>query len=155
QDLHAVMDQRRWQGRAQVTRGTSLLAKLIATIMRFPPATADTPLTVTMVREGEAEVWTRNFNGRRFRSTLRIRHGQMTERFGLMTFTIGLNVRDNTLHYPVTAGRIAGLPLPRALLPRSDATETADGPRARFDVALSLPLIGAIVRYQGWLEPAS
>ncbi len=154
-DLHAVMTHRRWQGRARVTRGRGLMARIVATVMRFPPASDDTPLNVTMARRGMAEVWTRDFAGRRFRSTLRLQGGQMTERFGLLTFTIALRVQNGALHYPVTAGHCLGLPIPAFALPCSDTTETADGRRACFDVALSLPYIGAIVRYQGWLEPAT
>jgi hypothetical protein len=154
QDLHAVMSHRRWQGHARVTRGRGLMARLIATIMRFPPETGDTPLTVTMERRGQTERWIRNFNGRRFQSTLRLDKGRLTERFGVLTFTIALQVQDGKLHYPVTHGWLAGIPLPRWALPRSDTQEGTNGPHATFDVALSLPLIGAIVRYQGWLAPA-
>lgn len=129
QDLHAVMSHRRWQGRAEVTRGRGILARVIATIMRFPPDSRDTPVTVTMERQGTTECWTRDFNGRRFRSTLRWNGQRMTERFGALTFTIALQVRDGKLHYPVTQGWCLGIPLPRWSLPRSDTTEAADGPR--------------------------
>jgi hypothetical protein len=154
QDLHTVMSHRRWQGRAKVTRGRGLMARLIAAIMRFPPETDDTPLTVTMERHNDTERWTRNFNGRRFHSTLRWHQNRLTERFGLLTFTIALQAQVGKLHYPVTQGWLAGIPLPRWTLPRSDTTESTDGPHPTFDVALSLPLIGTIVRYQGWLAPA-
>ena len=154
-DLHAVMTQRRWQGRARVTRGRGMLARIVAVVMRFPPMVADTPLTVTMDRRGEVEVWTRDFAARRFRSTLRLHRGQMTERFGLLTFAIALQVRDGALHYPVVKGWFCGMPLPRWSLPRSDTVESAEGARATFDVGLSLPMVGAIVRYQGWLEPTA
>jgi Domain of unknown function (DUF4166)/Saccharopine dehydrogenase NADP binding domain len=154
-DLHAVMTQRRWQGRARVTRGRGLLARSVAGVMRFPPETADTPLTVTMERQGDAEVWVRDFAGRKFRSTLRLHKGRMTERFGLLRFAIALHVQDGALYYPVTKGWFCGVPIPRWALPRSDTAEGADGLRATFDVGLSLPLIGPIVRYQGWLEPVA
>ena len=82
----------------------------------------------------------------------------MTERFGPFTFTLALQVTDGRLRFPVIAGRVGRVPLPRAILPRSVATEwqeeTPDGPRARFDVALSLPIAGPLVRYQGWVRPA-
>lgn len=153
-DLHAVMTNRRWQGRARVTRGKGLMARIVAAVMRFPPESADVPLTVTMERRGDAEVWTRDFAGRKFRSTLRLHQGQMTECFGLLTFAMALQVQDGTLHYPMTAGWVCGVPMPRWALPFSDTAEGADGAHATFDVALSLPLIGGIVRYQGWLAPA-
>jgi hypothetical protein len=79
----------------------------------------------------------------------------MTERFGALRFAIGLQVRDGALHYPVTAGWAFGIRVPRALLPISAATETGADGRAQFDVALALPWVGPIVRYQGWLTPAS
>jgi hypothetical protein len=154
QDLHSVMDQRCWTGQAQVTRGAGWLARVVAWIMRFPPAGAAVPLTVRMERRGETERWTRDFAGRKFRSTLRLRDGQMTERFGILTFTIGLQVQDGALHYPVTAGRALGIPIPAFALPRSVTTETAGADRAQFDVGLHVPLIGLIVRYRGWLTPA-
>ena len=41
-------------------------------------------------------------------------------------------------------------------MPKSETFEEVgkDG-RFRFDVSISLPLIGLLVRYRGWLEPAS
>ena len=123
-------------------------------VMRFPPEAADVPLTVRMDRRGDAEVWIREFAGCRFRSTLRLHRGQMTERFGALTFAIALRVQGGVLQYPVTKGWFLGIPMPRWALPRSDTAEGADGGRATFDVALSLPVIGPVVRYQGWLVPA-
>ena len=80
----------------------------------------------------------------------------MTERFGPFTFHLGLHVTtDGALHYPVVAGRLGPLPLPRWFLPGSNASERARDGRFRFDVTLKAPLTGGlIVRYEGWLEPA-
>lgn len=80
----------------------------------------------------------------------------MSERFGAFTFGIGLRVGEGALHFPVTRGRLGPLPLPRPLLPESRATESAEDGRFRFDVELRAPLgLGPIVRYRGWLAPAS
>lgn len=154
QALHQVIDLGRWQGEAQVARGTGRLSRLVCRLFGFPAATAATPVEVTMERRGEAEVWTRRFGSRVFLSVMRARKGQMTERFGPFTFTLGLAVEGDALRFPVVAGRLGPVPLPRRLLPQSVAQETADGVRACFDVKLSLPLAGLLVRYRGWLEPA-
>ena len=46
------------------------------------------------------------------------------------------------------------LGLPRFLAPRSDTREYQDEQgRFRFDVRLSLPLIGLLAHYRGWLMP--
>ncbi|MFG1346590.1 DUF4166 domain-containing protein [Xanthobacter autotrophicus DSM 431] len=156
-DLHTVVDLRRWRGMAEVSNGPGRLARLVRMLMRFPKAGRAVPVEVTMERLGEGEVWTRSFAGRRFRSHLSCRPegaGGVRERFGPFSFDIGLSVRDGRLLYPVAAGRLFGLPLPRALLPVSTSFEEADDAgRATFDVAIALPLAGAIVRYRGWLRP--
>ena len=49
-------------------------------------------------------------------------------------------------------GWLFGLPLPRWLLPRSEAREYVEDDRFHFDVAIDAPLgIGRLVRYRGWL----
>ncbi len=153
-DLHRVIDRRHWAGRAEVTQGSGWLARVAAGVMRFPPSAADVPVTVRMDRTGGTEVWTRDFAGRRFRSHLRQeRDGGMTERFGPLRFGIGLRAAGGRLEYPVTAGWFLGIPLPRFLLPRSASAEAVDDEgRATFDVALSHPATGLIVRYRGLLE---
>jgi len=57
------------------------------------------------------------------------------------------------LHYDVVAGRFLGLPLPKALLPRSETAETVVEGVFRFDVCLSLPFFGLLAHYRGWLKP--
>jgi Domain of unknown function (DUF4166) len=153
-DLHQLADCRRWTGRARITRGEGLLARLTARLMRFPRAAADIPVTVTMTRDGPSEIWVRDFAGQRFRSLLRPASQGVTERFGPLTFQIDLTVRDGTLAYPVIRGWCLGVPMPRALLPLSETLEAVDGEgRASFDVALSHPLTGPIIRYRGWIQP--
>jgi predicted DCC family thiol-disulfide oxidoreductase YuxK len=59
----------------------------------------------------------------------------------------GLNGRAMKTNVVITQGRAHVLPV-------SATTETVEGPRARFDVALSLPWTGPILRYRGWLVSA-
>jgi NAD(P)-dependent dehydrogenase (short-subunit alcohol dehydrogenase family) len=152
QDAHLVYGPRRWAGRGKVTRGASVWARFVAAVFRFPKACDDIPVTVSMTPQNDGELWERCFDGQSFKSFLRPEGGKMTERFGPLTFTLGLHVVDGQLHYPVDAGRMGPIPLPRFLLPQSIAHEyEADG-RFHFDVALLAPFSGApMVHYQGWL----
>ncbi|PWR20548.1 SDR family oxidoreductase [Zavarzinia compransoris] len=153
-DLHTVIAERRWCGRAQVERGTGLLSRLAARLLGLPPAAADVAVEVLMTRRGDHEIWRRDFGGKRFRSVLGPGR-PVVERFGLLRFTLNLLAGDGALHFPVGAGRVLGLPLPRALLPVSETAETVDDQgRACFDVAIRLPLAGFVIRYRGWLRPA-
>jgi len=153
QALHEVLHIRRWQGQARITRGAGLLSRLVCRIVGFPPAGNDVPVTVTMHRKGDAEHWLRDFGGKRFHSVMTwAGDGAVWERFGPFRFEIPFTVQDGKLGYPVRRARLFGVPWPKLLTPKSDAFEgvNADG-RATFDVTVSLPIVGMLVRYQGWL----
>lgn len=155
QDAHEVWDRRAFAGEARIDRGGGLGARAIAALFRFPAAAEAAPVRVVMERRGADEVWTRDFAGRRFRSRLSpAGPGRAVEAFGPFAFELDLPVRDGTLGFEVRRGRCLGVPIPTALLPRSEARETAEDGRFRFDVALHAPLgMGLIVRYRGWLAP--
>lgn len=158
-DLHTVTDRSTWQGRARVTRGRSAIGNLICRLVGFPPEADDIPVSVTIERCGDTEFWCRDFGGKSFASVLCLRdnakRGHITERFGVMAFDIDLHLVDDRLEFPVTRGRILGVPLPKAVLPVSEAGEFETDGCFHFDVRVSLPGIGDLVRYQGFLIAAS
>lgn len=158
-DLHTVTDRSTWQGRARVTRGESRIGGLICRIVGFPSEADDIPVSVTIERRGDTEFWCRDFGGKSFASVLCLRdnaeRGHITERFGVMAFDIDLQLVGDRLEFPVTRGRILGVPLPKAVLPVSEAGEFETDGRFHFDVRVSLPGIGDLVRYQGFLIAAS
>ncbi len=155
QTSHQTHAPRRWVGTARVDRGAGLWPRLIAAIVGFPAAVSETPVEVIKTPTVDGEVWQRNFGGRRFKSTMRQGPRGMTENFGPLTFDLGLHVAADALHFPVSAGRVLGIPLPKWALPRSDARETERDGRFHFDVALHAPLTGQmIVRYRGSLTRA-
>ena len=55
-------------------------------------------------------------------------------------------------HYPYR-WRLAGIPMPKALLPTGSTFETEADGRFAFDIDIALPLIGRIVAYRGTLRP--
>jgi hypothetical protein len=153
---HLTAGATRWQGRASVIRGPGWWSRLLATLFRFPPATEDTEVEVLKTATAQGETWIRRFGTRSFRSHLTATPKGMTERFGPFTFRLGLTIRDGALHYPVTAGRLGPVPLPRWLLPGSDTREHAENGRFHFDVRLLAPVTGRLmVHYRGWLDPAT
>jgi hypothetical protein len=150
--LHTVRDLESFCGRAQVTRGTGLLARLTAWLFNFPPAGEDIALTVTKTRVGDTEIWERNFAGRIFRSrwSPSPRPGRAIERLPGITVEAELEARGGCLHYSIRRGWLAGIPLPAFLLPKAQIREYEEGGAFHFDVALHAPLTGGlIVRYRG------
>jgi Domain of unknown function (DUF4166)/Saccharopine dehydrogenase NADP binding domain len=156
QRLHSVQDRESFSGRARVTRGRGLLARLAAWCFAFPTAADDVELTLTKTQTPRGEIWERDFAGRRFRSVLTasVRPWHYRERFGALTYEQALPVENATLSFMVERGWFLGVPMPSFLLPRSCAKEFAVNDHFHFDVGLYAPLTGElIVRYQGQIRP--
>ncbi len=155
--IRAVHEGGAWlalRGEARVEGAETWLGRVVAALIGFPRAMDQVPVRVTLAGEPGRETWTRQFGSHRFRSTLSAgRAGvEVEEIFGALRFDIRLRANEQGLTYEIIGWRIGPLPLPRALAPRSLATETVDAEgRFVFDVPIALPLIGRVVRYRGWL----
>ncbi len=149
--MHGVLRDGGVQGRATVERGRNPLARVVATLMRFPPE-GDHALHVGFAERDGVETWTRDFGGRCFRSRLSADGDALVERFGALRFHFHLPVTDGGLTMVMTGWSVFGLPLPLVLAPRSRAREWEEGGRFCFDVPIDLPWLGRVVRYRGWLE---
>ena len=156
QALHAVTGEHRFRGAADVDRGRGPLAAAAAAVIGFPPAGRDVPVEVTLRRMGDSELWVRSFAGRQFRTRQRSGHRErlLIESFGPIDFVIELAVEEGRLRLLMRGWRLYGLPLPAMLAPRADAYESAQDGRFHFYVEVRQPLVGLIVRYRGWLQPA-
>lgn len=153
---HRTADISLWRGQASVRRGASLWSRLLGRLFGFPAAAEAVPVEVVKTVTDRGETWRRRFGARSFRSRLAATPQGMTESFGPFTFLLDLGVRDGELHYPVRTGRLGPLPLPRRLLPVSEAREHVVDGVFHFDVKLRAPLTGdLLVHYRGALRPAT
>lgn len=154
--LHDIWDRETFAGHASVERGDHWLVPTIAFIFRFPKPTSDTAVTVDIEKTAETERWTRRFDSSKFQSVLSMNNQSQTyERFGLLKAELGLKVDQNTVVFPVKRAWLCGIPLPQWLTPISVSREYETDGRFHFDVSLSAPIVGQIVRYRGWLQPAA
>lgn len=151
-EMHLITGDGGASGTATVRRGTSWVARIIASLMRFPP-TGDHDLHVSFTEQDGKEQWLRQFGQHDFASELSQDKEYLVERFGVLKFSFHLLERDGGLIMAMRKWSILSLPLPMAMAPRSEATEHADGDAFCFDVPISLPLIGLIVHYRGKLFP--
>ncbi|MEM9046250.1 MAG: DUF4166 domain-containing protein [Pseudomonadota bacterium] len=154
QAFHGKTGARVYRGQADIARGNHPLARLVAWLFGFPPAGQAVPVKVTVTPDGDGEIWARQFGSHHFHSRLTCQGpGIVVERFGPFAFALPIDLTENGLSLPVATGEVMGIPLPKALLPRSDAVETATAEGFEFDIRLSLPLLGPMVHYQGDLAP--
>lgn len=156
--LHETPGRSLWRGEAVTEGASGPLAALVAGIVGFPRAQARCPVEVAIEADGERSVWRRRIGGHAFASVLSTPRagGRVRERFGPVSMELRLEPEAGRLVYRVEGWRLGPTPLPRALGPSTRAHEEVDAEgRFVFDVEISLPLIGRLVRYRGWLVRAA
>lgn len=152
--LHSIRGRGQYAGRVGVERGTHPLARLCAAIAGLPPSMADAPLQVEFTAAAKVETWRRDFGGHPMTSRLRCRKGLLCERLGPIQFRFLLHTADGAIYWNVDGVRLLGLlPLPVALFGRVQCREREHEGRYEFRVEATLPLVGPLIRYEGWLEP--
>lgn len=154
--LHGSNNARQWRGRARVSRGKGLLARMICQVIGFPKSATDVPVSVSFTPESRGEVWQRNFDGKIF-SSLQTRGTEkneflLVERFGWIDVALALVVDSERLFLVPRRWSCLGMPLPSWLLPRGKTFETEKNGAFCFEVEILAPVIGLIVAYSGELE---
>lgn len=139
-------------GRCHITRGGGVLVSLLGWVASLPRSGDDLPLSVSFLRDGAGEVWSRDFGGHPMRSTLTERDGLLEEVLGPARFRFALRADDRGVAWSVVGIRVMGVPLPAAWFKAVTARQSVQSGRYTFDVRAELPWIGLLVHYYGWLE---
>jgi hypothetical protein len=138
-------------GTAQVWRSPNPLARLLCNLMRLPAERADVPVSVAFERNGDRERWHRRFGERAYSSRLSSRGGLLVERMGPATNIFRVGVAAERLHLDLMGFRFLGVPLPSILRPHCHAIEADEAGAFTFDIPVTLPGLGPVIRYSGWL----
>lgn len=156
-DVHGTIT---LEGLADASGPDNALGKIVAWVFRLPVGGTQMPVRVDMQHEKDgSETWTRMYPTVTMRSNLRNPDPatrQVDEVFGPLAVQLQWSVSENGLSLNTAGARFLGVPLPRVLVPRSEADESIgnDG-QFTFDVPIALPLIGTIVHYRGTLKIVS
>lgn len=159
QEFHSLDGPKHWRGGATISGGQGLFVKFVRALFGFPAPTDNIDVDVKVINGIKDDIhferWQRVFGDRPFHSVLSYeRDGTFVERFGILRFKIGLDADERGITMPVTDWSIGPISLPLFLAPKSDTLEFQDTQgRFCFDVRVSLPIIGLLMHYQGWLEP--
>jgi hypothetical protein len=151
--LHARGNGGRHTGEVEVERGRGSIAALCIRAMRLPPAGRG-PIEVDVVIDGDTERWTRHIGGQAMRSQLWAEGGLLWEKIGPVTLGFRLGADAGAIVWRVVAARWFGLPFPASAFTHVGAREYDEAGRYHFDVSATLPSIGLLVRYRGWLDVA-
>jgi hypothetical protein len=151
QHVHDARPTKKLVGRADVERGSHWLVSVLAPIASLPPTAKDISLTVSIDAGDSTETWSRNFSGHVMRSRLWAKGDLLAERLGPITLLFALSVDQARLEWRVAGARYLGVPLPSGWFAGASASEQVVDGRYTFDVRATLPLVGLLVRYRGWL----
>lgn len=140
------------RGEAQVMRGDSSAARILADTMRLPPAAEKMPLHFSIDTVDGVEHWRRDFGGHVFTSQMWEENGVLCERTGIARLRYELELDHGVMRMELRGFKSAGIPVPRLLWPRVATAESERAGRYCFDVRASMPGVGLVIRYRGWLE---
>jgi hypothetical protein len=141
----------RLSGSAKVERGKGL-GGLIAAIMGLPKSNPKADLVVTAWHFPDQMVWSRSFDGKLFESTFKRDEDFLVERMGPLLLYLQPMCEGGRLVYRLIATQIGPIALPRALAPSMNAWESEKDGKYMFEVSVSLPIIGPVIRYSGTLD---
>jgi hypothetical protein len=156
--VHSPAPAIRLEGRVEVGGATTWVGSLVAAVFGFPAGSEEVPLRVAIEEDGAAEKWARVYPSRTMRSVMGAADGAsrtVEERFGLITIRLRVASNKTGLSLIPLSARLGPISLPKVFVPTATAIETVDAEeRHVFDVEIRAPLIGRLVRYQGWLAPS-
>jgi hypothetical protein len=140
-----------FRGRCDVVRGRGLLIRLAAWLASLPPTAEDLPIGVMIHRDPTGETWIRRFGTHEMKSRLWADGTLLGERLGAITFSFRLEEIAGRIEWRVHAARVLGVRLPTNWFVHTVATELLENDRYTFDVRATLPLLGTLISYRGWL----
>jgi hypothetical protein len=153
--LHDDPLERSASGTVTVTRGAHPIAQVMCRLLGFPASGKNLPLRVEFEPRGDGEIWRRVFEDSSFVSHLKPwpgRAGAVRECVGPLAYGFRLETDALGLRMVFERWWFCGIPLPRALGPRVEASQSQEGKDYGFSVDVSAPGLGPVIGYRGRLR---
>jgi hypothetical protein len=152
QTFHRMTGAVTLHGEVETDPPASRLARGLAWCIRTPRTSTRGPIRVTLDAAAMKETWTRHFPRYTMRSTLSLHEGRITERLGAARLFFALEAEHGVLRMRLEGLRFLGVPCPAWLRPAVLAEESGKGDRFHFNVRASVPLLGVVAAYRGYLD---
>jgi hypothetical protein len=151
--FHDASEGGRARGVFRIERAGGRLRNAMASLMGLPRPGSDVPVQLQVKIEGERERWIRDFGGHRVESVQWARGKVLMESLGWSALATELVVEGSRLRYEFDRAWFAGISLPRWMSPSVESTVDAGETGWNVVVRLFVPMLGELVRYEGWVEP--
>jgi len=143
----------RARGTFRVERGRGRLRNGVASILGMPRAGTDVPVRLQVMSEGGRERWIRDFDGHRVETVQWAQGESLMEAMGRIRFCCALVLDGSRLRYEFRRAWFAGIPIPRWISPSVVSYVEAGDAGWFVLVHVLAPMLGALVKYEGWIEP--
>jgi hypothetical protein len=151
-NFHRAQGSRRFEGAVTCDAPSSRLGQLLARMLGAPLHACAGTLVMYIVADASKETWKRRFADQHvMRSTMHVSRGRLVERLGEARLVFELVECDGRLQMHLARLRFFGIPCPSWLMPKIHAEERGQGMELHFDVSASLPFVGTVASYRGWL----
>ena len=152
QAFHRMAGRVELHGEVETEPPASSVARWLAWCIRTPRTPTRGPIRFTLDATPTQETWTRHFPRQTMRSTLSLHHGRIMERLGAVRLFFALEAERGVLQMRLEGLRFLGIPCPAWLRPDVLAEETGNGDRFHFNIRASVPLLGVVAAYRGYLD---
>lgn len=117
-------------------------------------------LVVSISHDSDGLHWWRRFNDQTtvkslFKPVGGIRKGYWLEKTGPLLMKLTVDVKNGGWHWRCLKVSFLGFTIPRWIMPRTNAYKVIENGMYRFHVEFSLPIIGSLFIYQGFLQSES
>jgi hypothetical protein len=159
--LHSDAGRTRITGQMQVHAAQSTAGRFLCAVGGLPRSSGIVGGDLIVEASPTVERWHRSIGAWRSESVQTANEGLLTERIGMLDLGFVLSEDSGGIRYTQTSAHLSffGLrfPLPRFAAPRVAVLErpASDGRTVIVDVALSVPLVGTILRYVGSVARSS
>lgn len=152
QQFHSLAGRHELHGEVQVAEPASTLAKLLAVFLGTPLKTCQGPIRFELLTAPDTETWIRFFPDKTMRSTLTKSGTRVVERLGASRLSFELVEVAGALEMHLVKLYFLGIPCPAWLAPTVTARESGGVNTLHFQIQASLPVIGMVASYTGYLN---
>lgn len=149
--FHSLQGHYELEGRVQTDAPQTWAARLLALTMGTPRTASEGAVHFELQASPRAETWTRIFPAQVMRSTMGARGAYLVEKLGPARLYFELQAVDGRFRMQLQRLVFLGIPCPGWLAPRIMAEEAGGGDRLHFLIEASVPLIGVVASYRGYL----
>jgi hypothetical protein len=152
QKMHCYKGSKTLEGKVNIERGTTLIAKFLNALMQLPKTQEDALLRLELTDKAKEEKWKRTFGTDVFSSIQSQDTQQMVERMGLLKMYFDVYVQDASLCTRLVKTTFLGLTVPQVLTVNIFSEVKEEVGKLLFTVRVNSFSSALVINYEGVIK---